>query len=575
MTPEERELAKKLETKEQAPPPGGAPKQRIKATTFGESVKAPFVESGKKLAQAGKFMDPTTGKMGARLRAIDPTSITRASTAGVDGAQAGIEGAAARAGGMGTALQNNPVRAAPVAAQQVGPGTTVERQAPIVADTMRGTTQTVQAGQAQAGVMSAAQIGNVERMVAAGMSREDAQVRARQMALADSLTASAAGEGPSLAQSQLNKANEQAVAGQMAMAASARGGNPVLAQRQAMQNVAALQQDNAAKSAELRLAEALQARSQLGQVLDSARGQDISVSGTQAGFEQQANLTNAVTGKEVAIAQAGLSQDASKTNALEAGQTSRFNVDTELKGDLANQDVDLRSGLADQSAGLAAQTATAQNNISTDQFSAKALDEMARFDVDLDLKAKIVNQAATLQAQGMTIDGIAKFMGIEQQSLAAVLQSETAKLQTEQARQTAQKSGMTGMIGAGASVVGAVIAACFPAGEQVLMADGVATKNIEDVGVGEELWGSTVLEARRYVSHEALFLFAGATMTGLHAVWTRGGWTTAADVGLQVGEAMERDVYTLVTSTGVMVVGDALVGDDNHDADELNMKECA
>lgn len=420
--------------------------------------------------------------------------------------------------------------------------------------------------------MSPAQIADVERMQAAGLSREDAELRVRQMALADSLAASAAGEGPSLAQNQLDRANQQAIASQVALAASARGGNPVLAQRQAAQNVAAIQQDNAAKSAELRLAEALQARGQLGQVLDSARAQDISVAGTQAGLVQQANLTNANAANARSTAQAGLEQDASKTNALEAGQTSRFNVEQGLRADLANQDVDLRAALADQGASLTAQTATAQNNIATDTFNAKAADEMARFQADAGLRAQIANQAATLQAQGMTLDSIAKILGIEQQSLAAVLTSETEKVKAEQALLTAEKQGSQNMGGNILSTAGTVIAMCFPRGEQVLMAD-ETKKSIEDVKVGDALWASTVLETRRYVSREALYRYCGATMTGSHAVWTGGAWALASEVGELVGEPAERDVYTLVTSIGVMIVGDALVGDDEHDADDLNAME--
>lgn len=528
-----------------------------------------------KVGNVAKDVDTATRGFFAKL---DPTNtrIPKASTAGIDAAQGGLQDAATRASGISSTIAKNPITAQTVAVQDPGAASIVVGQAPIVSDQIRGTTQQVTSGgNIVSQGMSPAQVAEIERMQASGISREDAEYRTRQSALASSLEASASGQGPSLADAQLQRANEAAIKTQAALAASARGGNPILAQRQAAMNTATIQQDNAAKSAELRLSEALQARGQLGQVLDSARGQDISVATAQAGLNQDAAKTNAGAQNTANLADAGFVQDASKTNATLAQDTAKTNAQQTLTRDMFNSEQDFKAAQADQSANLEADKLTALNNINTDQFNAKAKDEMSRFKTDVKLRADVANQAATLQAQGMTLDAIAKFMGLEQDSLKAVLSSETAKFTSEQDRLSAQKKGETGMGGSILSSIGTVVAMCFPAGEQVVMANGVTTKNIEDVEVGDALYGSVVLETREYISSEALYQFANATMTGSHAVWTGDEWATAAEVGLQVGEAMERDVYTLVTSTGTMVVGGALVGDDNHDADELNTKECA
>jgi hypothetical protein len=66
------------------------------------------------------------------------------------------------------------------------------------------------------------------------------------------------------------------------------------------------------------------------------------------------------------------------------------------------------------------------NRINVDQFNAKAKDEMARFATDAKLRADIANQAADLQAQGMNLDAAAKKMGLEMESLKALLAASSA-----------------------------------------------------------------------------------------------------------------------------------------------------
>lgn len=559
------------------PAPAADPnKPRIKSSTTGELIAAPFKETGLKIAQFGKWIDPTTGKMGEKLRAIDPTNIDRADTSGVDAATANIQGVATKAGAFGAHLAANPITAQQVAAQDPGAASQTQSQAPIVANTIRGTTQQVTSGgNAVAAQMSPAQIAELQRMQAAGISREDQQFRQGQAGLVNALQAQADGTAPSLAQGQLQKANEDAIKTQAALAASARGGNPILAQRQAAMNTADLQQVNAAKSAELALQEQGQARQQLAGVLDSARGQDINVNTSQAGLDQEAAKVNKVQDDAAKLATAQLQQDASKTNALTSTEVSQFNAGQVLTRDMFNSEQDFKAAQADQAAVLDADKATALNNINTDQFNAKAKDEMARFKTDAKLRADTANQAANLQAQGMTVDAIAKMMGLENDALKAVLESETAALKIEQDRLTARKQGVTGMIGAGTAAVGAIVAAvCFPAGEQVELESG-QTQSIENIQLGELLSTGRVIGLRQYHTNDALYRVGGAVMTGSHAVNVNGVWRSAGDVGALVSEVAPRTVYSLVTESGTMVVGNVLCGDDNHSAADLNAKESA
>lgn len=98
--------------------------------------------------------------------------------------------------------------------------------------------------------------------------------RARQTSLAEALEASARGEGPSVADQQLRSASDRSLANQLAVAASTRGGTSAAARRALMNNQAATNQDLARNSAELRLREQMEARTQLGNLASQMREQD-------------------------------------------------------------------------------------------------------------------------------------------------------------------------------------------------------------------------------------------------------------------------------------------------------------
>lgn len=127
------------------------------------------------------------------------------------------------------------------------------------------------------------------------------QFRGRQMSLADALQAQSMGQGPSLAQSQLQQGLNQNIKNQMALAATQRGGSPGLGQRQLAQNIAGANQQAAMQAAQTRMAEQMSAREQLGGVLQGGRGQDIGLASSQADLQQQSNMANASAQNQFAL----------------------------------------------------------------------------------------------------------------------------------------------------------------------------------------------------------------------------------------------------------------------------------
>lgn len=116
------------------------------------------------------------------------------------------------------------------------------------------------------------------------------QARAQQMQLAQALSLQASGQGPSLAQAQMNQAQDAMIRQQQAQAASMRGGvNPMLLARGMQQQNAISGQQLAQSAGVMRLQEQQAAQQQLANVLQSSREQDIGLAGQQAslGVQQQ------------------------------------------------------------------------------------------------------------------------------------------------------------------------------------------------------------------------------------------------------------------------------------------------
>jgi hypothetical protein len=126
--------------------------------------------------------------------------------------------------------------------------------------------------------------------------RPQDQVRNQQMMLAQALQRQAAGQGPSLAQMQLQQGTDRNLQQALAFASSQRGVNPALAARQAGMNQANIGQQAVMQSGMLRQQEMMDAQNALGGLYGQMRGADIGVSQFNAGQAQQAQLANQQAG---------------------------------------------------------------------------------------------------------------------------------------------------------------------------------------------------------------------------------------------------------------------------------------
>lgn len=128
------------------------------------------------------------------------------------------------------------------------------------------------------------------------------EFRNQQLDLARMLQARAAGTaGPSLAEMQLRRSMEQGSQALSSQLASTPGLNPAVAARLAGQTQAQNMADVAGRGAELRAQEQMQAEQALAQLAQGARGQDIGITGLEAGMVGQARQQQ--FGAEMALAE--------------------------------------------------------------------------------------------------------------------------------------------------------------------------------------------------------------------------------------------------------------------------------
>jgi hypothetical protein len=146
------------------------------------------------------------------------------------------------------------------------------------------------------------------------------QMRGYQSNLAAQLAAQAAGQGPSLAQAQLQAGTDRALQSQMAALGSQRGMNSGLGARLAAQGAGDMQTQLAQQSAQTRLGEQLQAQQGLGALTSNVRGQDIGLASQQAGMQQQANTLGAQLANQTNLANMqGALQSQAQKNAFTQG----------------------------------------------------------------------------------------------------------------------------------------------------------------------------------------------------------------------------------------------------------------
>lgn len=162
--------------------------------------------------------------------------------------------------------------------------------------------------------ITAATTGPIERVNAEQIDKtQQEEFRRKQIEFANRLEAQTRGEGPSVASGEYRIAADRAMANQFALS---RSGGGALAARQAAINAAGIQQEAARQASQIRMAEALAAQQQLGNVLETGRAGDINLATNQAGLNQGANLANAAAQNTNIYQNATLSQDAARANAL-------------------------------------------------------------------------------------------------------------------------------------------------------------------------------------------------------------------------------------------------------------------
>jgi len=223
---------------------------------------------------------------------------------------------------------------------------------------------TAQTAQAQAATMQGAQLNTAQ---------SDQQL-ANQNALTANLQATAAGQGPSVAQEQLRQATAANVNQQMAAAQSAHGAARLAALRGATWNNAATQQTANSQAAGLRAQEIATAQGQLGNNLGTARGQDITTASQNAqlaqntgtlnsGYQQATNLANAQLTQGMNQFNAGNTQQANIWNAGNQTQNSQFNAGAQNTSNLNFAQQQNAGNLAIGQANLTAATGTNALNV--------------------------------------------------------------------------------------------------------------------------------------------------------------------------------------------------------------------
>jgi len=183
-------------------------------------------------------------------------------------------------------------------------------------------------------------IQNLQQQAMTGGAQQG-MTRDQQMQFIQALQAQMAGKGPSLAQSQLTQAADEATKRAAGQVGSMVGLNPALQQRLIAENTANTQLGLAGESGRLRLQEQLGTQGLLEQALAQARGQDISGQGA------------AISGVGTAGALAGGEQARALQNYQ---QTQQLNAEVARGNQLAESEAQrINAGIAEKNAQLSAQ----------------------------------------------------------------------------------------------------------------------------------------------------------------------------------------------------------------------------
>lgn len=170
------------------------------------------------------------------------------------------------------------------------------------------------------------QVGNVAQGTASQIDQSRyGDWRGQQMALAQQLGQVATGQQQGAGEMAVQRQIQQGLAGQQALARSARGGNAALAMRGAAANSAGIGLAGAGEAQGAALQDQAAARAQLAGVLGQGAGQDIGVAQGNAQLQQQMNLANLDAKNQQIFQQAGLDQSTSLANMQAKLQTMGMN----------------------------------------------------------------------------------------------------------------------------------------------------------------------------------------------------------------------------------------------------------
>lgn len=276
----------------------------------------------------------------------------------------------------------------------INPGATVKQVGATTAPNM----DTVNPGVAASAVTpeSTKDLGN---RVAGGTHAEQAQdtsLRVDQTGLgyqnqaAGELAAILRGDRPSVAAEQLKAAQDRAAAEQLSIAAGARGQGVAAARRNAANNISLQQVEAGGQAAQLRAQEIASAAQGLGQVGAQVQGQSLQQGTTQAQLEQTTELTN-VKARNDAI------QSAQERFAR--GEITQAQLDTEIAK--ANASFQEQTNLANQQTQKELAIEKSRQQLQADLASDDRLQQSFNLQAQLQQQAQAGNQDAAVRLQAL------------------------------------------------------------------------------------------------------------------------------------------------------------------------------
>lgn len=277
-----------------------------------------------------------------------------------------------RTGATSDAAQNNvgAINQAQYQGAQINPTQTYGGQAV-------GATQQGVASQVAPAAQSAGQdLGAANLSSAATIDRSDEDFRNAQLGLQSQLQQQAAGNGPSVAVSQLQSATDRNIQNQAALAASQGGRNAGTVQRGLALGAATQNEAAANQAAQTRATEQLNAQNSLANLTASGRSADIGVNTSQAGLSQQTALANQAAINSQTLNQANLNQSNNQFNAGAVNTNQLTNAQLGQQMTLANQanvlsNQQLQANLYQQ-AGLSNQSAINNRSLTQAQLLQQA-----------------------------------------------------------------------------------------------------------------------------------------------------------------------------------------------------------